>query len=209
MVTTIKPASTFVPSRSPIVDSNGMASWNFLKILQDWDTKLSNGLSSIGQILQPIPDSTTVGTGTTGIGTQLQNIDSSGVITANGIDFSRAYVNKNTDNIADGSGSPLAGGKAAEIALVTSPPIPSVSKVINGLVGGIFTLIQLAFSDLLGMATSAQIPALSELNGQITEAQLPSAGQSVTIVTAKLTLAGANGSQTFANGILVAQTPAT
>jgi hypothetical protein len=34
-------------------------------------------------------------------------------------------------------------------------------------------------------------------------------GLSVTITTAKLTLAGANGSMTFVNGILTAQTQAT
>ena len=34
-------------------------------------------------------------------------------------------------------------------------------------------------------------------------------GVSVTIVTAKLTTGGANGSMTFKNGVLVAQTPAT
>lgn len=38
-------------------------------------------------------------------------------------------------------------------------------------------------------------------------ANLP--GVTAVIVTAKLTLAGANGSMTFTNGILTAQTPAT
>lgn len=39
--------------------------------------------------------------------------------------------------------------------------------------------------------------------------QLQSIGLSATIVTAKLTPGGANGSMTFQNGILVSQTPAT
>lgn len=34
-------------------------------------------------------------------------------------------------------------------------------------------------------------------------------GQSVTITTAKLTTTGTNGSMTFVNGVLTAQTPAT
>lgn len=74
---------------------------------------------------------------------------------------------------------------------------------------GAFTLTQPAFTDISGTATPAQVPALSALTGQITESQLPSAGLSVTIVTAQLTPTGAQGSMTFTNGILTAQTPAT
>ncbi len=37
----------------------------------------------------------------------------------------------------------------------------------------------------------------------------PPAGLTVTITTAKLTGGGANGSMTFTNGVLTAQTPAT
>lgn len=52
-------------------------------------------------------------------------------------------------------------------------------------------------------------PAFSDISGQITTAQLPSTGLSVTIVTAALTVGGTQGSQTFTDGILTAQTPAT
>lgn len=208
MANQIKPASTFIPSRSPIADKDGMATWSFIKILQDWDTKLRNGLNQIGQITQDIPTTTKI-VGRVAIGTILQFLDDGGQVLAGGIDFTRAYTNKDTDHIADGTGSPLAGGKAAEIALVTSPPVPEASKWVKGFAGGVFTKTQPDFSDLSGSATPAQVPALSALTGQITTAQLPASGISVTITTAKITVGGANGSMTFTNGLLTAQVQAT
>jgi hypothetical protein len=74
---------------------------------------------------------------------------------------------------------------------------------------GLFTETQPDFGDLTGSATAAQVPALSALTGAITSGQLPASGLSVTIVTAQLTTLGAQGSMTFTNGILTAQTPAT
>jgi hypothetical protein len=74
---------------------------------------------------------------------------------------------------------------------------------------GAFTLSQPAFTDISGTATAGQVPALSALTGQITTSQLPSSGLTTTIVTAKLTGGGANGSMVFTNGILTASTPAT
>lgn len=59
-----------------------------------------------------------------------------------------------------------------------------------------------------GLFTATQ-PAFSDISGNLTTSQLPTAGLSVTITTAKLTTGGANGSMTFTNGILTAQTPAT
>lgn len=145
----LKPASTFIPSRSPIVDPDGMATWNFLKILQDWDTKLRNGLNQIGQIIQDIPAATNIA-GRVAIGIILQYVDDGGQILPNGIDFARPYLNKDTDHIADGTGGPLAGGRAAEIALVTSPPAPEAKKFVTGLTGGVFIKAQPAYSDLTG-----------------------------------------------------------
>lgn len=54
---------------------------------------------------------------TEGIATTVGNLDSAGVVLAAGADFSRAYANKNTDNISDGTGSPLTGGKRGFNAL--------------------------------------------------------------------------------------------
>jgi hypothetical protein len=72
-----------------------------------------------------------------------------------------------------------------------------------------FTQTQPAFADISGTAAAGQVPALSALSGQITTSQLPASGITATITTAALTIAGTQGSMTFQNGILTAQTPAT
>lgn len=117
----LKPASTFIPSRSPIVSQDGNATFPFIKILQDWDTRISNGLSPTGGITGDIQPTVHI-SGRGEIGTILQFIDDGGQVLAGGINFARDYINKDTDHIADGIGSPLAGGKVAFEALVDSNP---------------------------------------------------------------------------------------
>ena len=64
----------------------------------------------------------------------------------------------------------------------------------------------------IGICTKTPSDTL-QVNGTIRSSSYKSsdgsAGITATITTAKLTLTGANGSQTFKNGLLVAQTPAT
>jgi hypothetical protein len=259
----LKPASTFVAARTPIVDlTSGKATWSFIKILQDWDTKLRNGLNSQGQFIGDISPTTQIA-GRTEIGTILQYIDDGGRVLAPGIDFSRSYLNKDTDHIGDGTGSPLAGGKIAYSTLVANNPLEGETIRYNGLNWtvvaiaiskpaaasqwlnsydantGEFTASQPAFGNISGVATAAQVPplsslsgsvtpgqvpalsalsgavtagqvpALSALSGRITTGQLPTAGISVTITTAALTLGGTQGSMTFVNGLLTAQVQAT
>lgn len=74
---------------------------------------------------------------------------------------------------------------------------------------GLFVSSQPSFANISGTATAAQVPALSALTGQITTGQLPASGLSATITTAALTTGGTQGSMTFLNGLLTAQTPAT
>ena len=71
-----------------------------------------------------------------------------------------------------------------------------------------------AYNDLTGkpsLATVATTGAYSDLTGKPTLGTMAAqnTGITATITTAKLTLAGANGSMTFVNGILTAQTQAT
>lgn len=178
----LRPASTFVPARSAIVDANGMATWSFIKILQDWDTKLRNGLNAQGQFIGDIAPTTQI-VGRTQIGTLLQYIDDGGQVLAPGIDFARAYLNKDTDHIADGQGSPLAGGAEAYLALVASNPVMGQTLRYDGIdwttvaiavtknsvlsqwlksydaMSGTFTTAQPAFTDISGQVSSAQLPA--------------------------------------------------
>jgi hypothetical protein len=87
-----------------------------VRLLQDLTTRADKTTTNLGQIQAVAP---IVGR-TEGIATTLQNVDTAGTILAAGVDFSRAYANKNTDNIADGTGTPLAGGKRGAIALDTN-----------------------------------------------------------------------------------------
>jgi hypothetical protein len=71
-----------------------------------------------------------------------------------------------------------------------------------------------AASDPVGSAATAQANAetFASNASNLTSGTVPNArlgGLSVTIVTAQLTALGAQGSMTFTNGILTAQTPAT
>lgn len=87
---------------------------------------------------------------------------------------------------------------------------PAASHFITSIdTGGNPVTAQPNFTDLAGSASTAQVPALSAISGQITTAQLPASGLTVVIVTAQLTGPGSQGSMTFTNGILTAQTPAT
>ena len=81
---------------------------------------------------------------------------------------------------------------------------------------GLFTQTQPDYSDLTGLPTlpATKTPVAGEyLTGYDSTTGLFSqstpAGISVTITTAALTTLGTQGSQTFTNGILTAQTPAT
>lgn len=217
----LKPASTFIASRSPIVDSNGNATFAFTKILQGWSTQLQNGLDELGQLIGQINAATKIAGRTEGIGTTVGNIDSAGTVTALGVDLSRPYLNKTTDHINDGTGSPLAGGIAAHAALTASSPVIGDYLQFNGITWVPVMLppfpLNIAatpsnwvnsYTASTGTFTKTQ-PNFTDVAGQIATAQLPASGLSVTITTAKLTVGGANGSMTFTNGILTAQVQAT
>lgn len=112
---------TFGALRGPLVDKDGNPSRDFLKKLQEYETKLANTITLVGKIAS----GAVIQGRTEGIGTTVQNVDSSGVVLAPGVDFVRAYPNKNTDNISDGTGSPLTGGKRGFQALDTNSRLTS------------------------------------------------------------------------------------
>lgn len=204
-------AGSVVSSTTPngrLVDSDGKATFALLKWMQGVGSTVNSGFDPQGNYQGPIGLFATIA-GRQTLASIIANIGTDGIVQAAGIDFAIPYANKDTDHITDGTGHPLAGGKAAEIALVIAPPLAEPHKWINGFAAGLFTKTQPAFGDISGTAAAAQIPPLSGLNGQITDAQLPSDGISVIITTAKLTTLGATGSMQFSNGILIAQVQAT
>ncbi len=227
-----KPATTFVLAQAPIVDKNtGVLTWAGVKQLQTWDTQLNQGLALDGSLIGNLAAQVQIIGKPGTIGTITSNLDASGQVTADGIDFARSYLNKDTDHIADGSGHPLAGGKLAYIALSAPTagdvlewsgtsfqwvPRAQTIAVVSHLflisydkATGNFTAGQPAFTDISGTATAAQVPALSALTGQITTGQLPSSGISAVVALAKLTALGSDGSATFTSGILTAYSAPT
>lgn len=175
-------ASAYGLIRAPIVDSKGVPTVQWSKWFLDVSTRIENALTPSGTLAGTIAASAVIEGRTEGIGTTVENIDSTGVILPNGIDFARPYLHKDTDHITDGTGSPLAGGRTAYAALVASSPtagemlgytgtawLPqaapaSLPKVASewldsyNATTGVFTQSQPAFSDISGVAAPAQLP---------------------------------------------------
>lgn len=222
MANQLKPASTFGALRTPIMDpKTGAMSWEWVKWFQDAQQKLQNGLNQLGQLIGEINAATIIEGRTEGIGTTVGHIDDTGAALGPMVDFSRPYLNKTTDHIADGTGNPLAGGVVAHQALTASTPaagdylrfdgtdwVPAALPSFPGDLPVSTNFYVDGYNSATGSFHSSQ-PAFSNLGGQLAEAQLPASGLTVVITTAPLTVGGTTGSMTFHNGILTAQTPAT
>lgn len=95
---------TFGAIRAPIVDKEGRPSWAFLKKLQEYESKLAYTLNVLGEIEATTP----IQGRTEGIGTTVSQVNATGKLLS-------------TDSIAaDGTGSPLTGGKRGFQALDTN-----------------------------------------------------------------------------------------
>jgi hypothetical protein len=118
-----------------------------------------------------------------------------------------AYENANSVDISGGSigGVGISGStiNSTTIGATTPSTIKGTNIVATGQFDGPGTgLTGIPYTGITGLATVAHTGAYSDLTGKPT-------GLSVTITTAKLTPTGTNGSMTFTNGILTAQTQAT
>src|SRR6266567_668510 len=107
------PPPTFGAIRSPIADKDGKLHRDWQKKFQEWESKLWQTINLVGEIAA----NARISGRTEGIGTTVGQLDATGIVKAGGADFSRAYLNKTTDNISDGTGSPLSGGKRGFVAL--------------------------------------------------------------------------------------------
>ena len=189
----LKPASTFAASRTPIVDKDGTANRFFVKVLQDWDTKLSNGLNQIGQITQSIPQATAI-VGRVAIGLILQFIGDDGVVLPAGLPAATP-ANQGAVILPAGALNNTLGSASVQPSTAFDP-------------AGSATAAQTAAQTFAtGAANTAQANAQAFATAAVTAAFAP--GMNVTITTAKLTVGGANGSMTFSSGLLTAETPAT
>lgn len=205
-----------IVTRAPIANKDGTATWAFLKILQDWSTRITNGLSQTGQFIGVIRNDTTISDRDGTIGTALQRLDADGSFAS-------------TNYIGDGAGSPLAGGKIAYAALVSSAPVAGRSLIYNGTN---WKPDSVAYSEISGTpelpqtttpaesmwfdgydapsgAFHASQPAFSNVSGRLETDQLPLAGFTGTVPLASLTTGGTQGALTITNGIITSVTEPT
>lgn len=99
--------------RGPIVDKNGHPTQDFLRWLTlSVEGKLGPAIDTKGQVQA----TTKIAGRTEQIGTTVGNLDSTGKLNS----LLNVVAGRNTDNIADGTGSPLTGGKRGFNALDTN-----------------------------------------------------------------------------------------
>lgn len=216
MANQLKPASTFIPSRSPIVDGNGMATWSFIQILIGWDTKLNNGLNSTGQLIGNIDPATRVLPRTEGLGVTLQNISDTGVMESAGL-FSATPLAQGAVVMPAGAANNHLGTAAIEPTTAFDPAGAAAAAQGNAetYADGAASTAQTnaeAFATAAANAAQSNAETFASDASNISSGTLATArlaGLTATIVTAALTVGGTQGSMTFTNGLLTAQTPAT
>ena len=183
-----KPIVSVTTPNGPIIDTKtGTALFGFLKWMQQIGQLINQVFDNQGNISPdslPYPTSTSLG----------------GVVTAG--PSPNQWV-----NAIDGTGTPQLSQPA--FSSLSGTATPSQVPALSSLSGSVTPSQTPPLQDLNGAVTASQVPDLSALNGQIAASQLPVTGITVVVTTAKLTTLGANGSQTFIDGILTAQVPAT
>ena len=112
--------NTFASIRTPIVDKSGNPNHAFLKQLQTWNTQLNGTINQLGQVTATltglIAASAKIQGRTEGIGTTVGQLTSAGQLAS-------------TDQIAaDGTGSPLTGGKRGFLGLDVNSRLASSFK---------------------------------------------------------------------------------
>lgn len=177
-----RPVVSSTTPTGQIIGSDGKATYPFIKWMQSIGTTINATFDTQGEYQGSIGDQATI-VGRKTLASIVHNIDTDGVVQADGINFSRDYINKDTDHIADGTGSPLEGGKVAFAALVDSNPTAGQTIRYDGTAwqpvaiakskpdaanqwidsynaaSGSFTASQPAFTNVSGTLSSAQLPA--------------------------------------------------
>lgn len=177
----------------PLVDKDGRATRSFLKWLQNIGQTVNSGFDQDGNYQGPIGTRATIA-GRRFLATIVQHLSDAGIIEPAGLPPATTTE----------QGAVILPAGATSNTLGTAAIQPATAFDPAGAAAAAQAAAQ-TYADTV--AATAQSNANAYTNSAITSAFSP--GQNVTITTAKLTLAGANGSMTFTNGLLTSQTQAT
>jgi hypothetical protein len=198
MANSLPPAPALVISRSAIVNKDGTASWEFVKILQNWALQINNSLNAIGQFIGTLSPNATVGGRSGTLGAALQNIDSTGILQPPGITPATPLAQGGVI-LPTGASSNLLGTAALQPTTAFDPAGAAATAQTNA-----ETFATAAANTAQSNAETFASNASNITSGNLALAQLPTAGITHTSPLAKLTTLGTNGSLTFTNGILTA-----
>lgn len=213
---------------TPLVAGQPMP-YEWLKFFQNLAQAVNNALTILGQFNGVLGPSASVQGHAGTVQNIVQHLTAAGQLAS----LTNVASDVNLDHVADTAtyqrttANDVAGAQIAYAALVASGPTAAKALLFNGTdwhpsdvpyssVTGAppapnnSPVVPTEFlTGYAGPNFSKAQPAFTDISGQLDPSQLPGTGLSVTIVTAALTTLGTQGSQTFTNGILTAQTPAT
>ncbi len=196
MPSSLKPAPALVVSRSAIVNQDRTASWEFVKILQNWSTQIANSLNQLGQLIGTISANAVISGRSEGIGTTVQNIDSHGVVQPAGV-TPATDVAQGAVVLPTGAPSNLLGSAALKAVSWFDPAGAAAAAQSNA-----ETFATNAANTAQSNAEAFSSNASNLTSGTVPNARL--AGISGSVTLAKLTVSGTNGSLTFTNGLITA-----
>jgi len=188
-----------------LTDKQGLPTPSFQKFLNDLQTRVGTALGELGVLIGEISANAQVQGRAGTISAALSNITATGLLSAPSLTGLVPAVNLPSSAVG-------VHGAVQAINPVAHEWINSINT------SGVPQLSQPAFTDISGVATAAQVPALSALTGSVTTGQLPASvipltgttaalgGSAMTagqVITANVTIAGA------ASGSSVIATPTT
>lgn len=180
----IKPGTIFAgltgATAAPLTDRDGKMTFFAAKAFQDADTRITNSLNQFGQLV----NTAQVAGLPANLSTLLQHLTATGQLDS----LTNVASNVDTDHITDATGHPLAGGKSAYLALVTSGPSTGQVLAWNG-------------TNWVPTTLAANVSSVDGITGAV----LLKAGSGITItdnspVAGDITIAAAGGGAGYVKG---------